>query len=82
MMIDLSLILLFGRREATYSYNWPYDYFSLVEFAKVELSLDYVNNEVIEKIVQASPATVGRIATSPTQTATPAKKKPKGKKGI
>jgi hypothetical protein len=26
-----------GRKESPYSYNWPYDYFSLVEFAKVEI---------------------------------------------
>jgi hypothetical protein len=34
---------IIGRKEGTdvYSYNWPYDFFSLVEFAKVELQLDY-----------------------------------------
>lgn len=34
---------IIGRETGTdiYSYNWPYDYFSLVEMAKVELKLDY-----------------------------------------
>jgi len=34
---------IIGREVGTdvYSYNWPYDFFSLVEFAKVELKLDY-----------------------------------------
>lgn len=32
-----------GRDVGIYSYNWPYDFFSLVEFAKVELKLDYKN---------------------------------------
>lgn len=30
-----------GREGLPYSYNWPYDYCSLVEFAKVELELNY-----------------------------------------
>lgn len=32
-----------GRKVGTdvYSYNWPYDYFSLVEMAKIELNLEY-----------------------------------------
>jgi hypothetical protein len=38
---------IIGREQGTdvYSYNWPYDYFSLVESAKVEISLEYKNKE-------------------------------------
>lgn len=38
---------IIGRETGTdvYSYNWPYDYFSLVEMAKVELKLDYKAKE-------------------------------------
>ena len=41
---------IIGREEGTdvYSYNWPYDFFSLVEFAKVELKLDYKAKETEE----------------------------------
>jgi hypothetical protein len=30
-----------GRSVDDYSYNWPYDYFSLVELAKVDIEIDY-----------------------------------------
>jgi hypothetical protein len=30
-----------GKKTPEYSYNWPYDYFSLVEMAKVDLEIDY-----------------------------------------
>jgi len=38
---------IIGREKGTdvYSYNWPYDFFSLVELAKVELELKYDNKE-------------------------------------
>ena len=41
---------IIGREQGTdiYSYNWPYDYFSLVELAKVELKLDYKAKETEE----------------------------------
>ena len=41
---------IIGREEGTdiYSYNWPYDFFSLVEVAKVELKLDYKSKETEE----------------------------------
>jgi len=41
-----------GRKEPEYSYNWPYDYFSLVEFAKVEVAFKYTNKNVEEKLGQ------------------------------
>ena len=34
-----------GRKAPEYSYNWPYDYFSLVELAKVEVELKYKNSD-------------------------------------
>lgn len=34
-----------GRKEELYSYNWPYDYFSLIEFAKIEIDVRYKNKE-------------------------------------
>lgn len=46
-----------GRKEPEYSFNWPYDYFSLVEFAKVELSLDYTNKETEDKIAKGANIT-------------------------
>jgi len=35
--------LLIGgeEREDLFSYNWPYDYFSLIEFAKIDSSITY-----------------------------------------
>jgi hypothetical protein len=38
---------IIGREEGTdvYSYNWPYDFFSFVEMAKVEIELEYKNKE-------------------------------------
>ena len=38
---------IIGRESGTdiYSYNWPYDFFSLVELAKVELAIDYKKKE-------------------------------------
>jgi hypothetical protein len=38
---------IIGREVGTdvYSYNWPYDFFSLVEFAKIELNLKYKAKE-------------------------------------
>ena len=34
-----------GQQELPYSYNWPYDYFSLVELAQIEASNDYGDSE-------------------------------------
>ena len=30
-----------NQKEDLFSYNWPYDYFSLVEFAKIDSSIEY-----------------------------------------
>jgi len=42
-----------GRKAPEYSYNWPYDYFSLVELAKVEVELEYKNNNKDEDVTQS-----------------------------
>ena len=34
-----------GKNGSEYSYNWPYDFFSLVELAKVEVELEYTEGE-------------------------------------
>jgi hypothetical protein len=38
---------LIGRDPDPYSYNWPYDFFSLVEFGKVEIELKYKPRETV-----------------------------------
>ena len=43
-----------GRKAPEYSYNWPYDYFSLVELANLEVEIEYENNNEIEKIRQGN----------------------------
>jgi len=35
-----------GKNSIEYSYNWPYDFFSLVELAKIEIELEYTKGEV------------------------------------
>jgi hypothetical protein len=37
----------------TYSYNWPYDYFSLVELAKIDSTVEYGEDpeEILERVV-------------------------------
>ena len=36
-----NLLIGGNQTEDTYSYNWPYDYFSLIEFAKIDSSITY-----------------------------------------
>ena len=40
-----------GRSGIPYSYNWPYDFFSLVEFAKVEIDLKYKPRETAPEMI-------------------------------
>ena len=40
-----------GREGIPYSYNWPYDFFSLVEFAKVEIDLKYKPRETAPEMI-------------------------------
>tara|TARA_B100000683_G_scaffold187877_1_gene181184 strand:- start:19874 stop:34459 length:14586 start_codon:yes stop_codon:yes gene_type:complete len=39
-----------ARRATEYSYNWPYDFFSLVETAKIDMSVTLRNKKLIENI--------------------------------
>jgi len=34
-------------RQEDYSFNWPYDYFSLVEFAKMDCQIQYSSDELV-----------------------------------
>ena len=55
MNIKINNILKLGRNNKfnitsidsmpQYSYNWPYDFFSLVELAKINVQVKYENNE-------------------------------------
>ena len=38
--VDNSIGLTDQEKEHTYSYNWPYDYFSLIEFGKIEAGVE------------------------------------------
>ena len=57
-----------GKKAPEYSFNWPYDYFSLVELAKVDINIDYEAREDEAKIVNTAldPAKLARnnIVTS------------------
>ena len=44
-----------------YSYNWPYDYFSLVELAKIEVDVKFENTE--------NPGTIQPIEEEDQETA-------------
>lgn len=40
-----------GKNGYDYSYNWPYDFFSLVELAKVEVELEYTKGKTPPPLV-------------------------------
>ena len=37
-----------GKEQHKYSYNWPYDYFSMVEFIKIESQIEYSTEKAID----------------------------------
>ncbi|MBC8227914.1 MAG: hypothetical protein H8E74_12410 [Gammaproteobacteria bacterium] len=37
-----------GSEQHKYSYNWPYDYFSMVEFVKIESEIEYSTEQAID----------------------------------
>jgi hypothetical protein len=45
-----------------YSYNWPYDYFSLVELAKIDEQVQYVSRDL--KPLPVVTSTIGAVPTS------------------
>ena len=51
--------------EDTYSYNWPYDYFSLIEFAKIDSSIQY---GTIEKATIATRPPRSQTGLPPSRT--------------
>ena len=38
------------KKSTDYSYNWPYDFFSLVETAKIDMSVTLRNKRLVESI--------------------------------
>ena len=36
------------KKSPDYSYNWPYDFFSLIELAKLETEVEFTNNNMME----------------------------------
>ena len=43
----------------TYSYNWPYDYFSMIEFAKIDSSITYGSIPEATKKITSPQSTTG-----------------------
>jgi hypothetical protein len=50
-----------GRKAPEYSYNWPYDFFSLVELSKVEVELEYKNNDKESKLIESNSNTYEQL---------------------
>lgn len=50
-----------GRRTPEYSYNWPYDYCSLVELAKVDVGIEYTKDNTQDKIVKEVPSMAAEV---------------------
>lgn len=50
-------------REMKYSYNWPYDYFSLVELASVSAEIEFGGEQITQKVIDKENPQVatGRI---------------------
>ena len=60
-----------------YTYNWPYDHFSLVELAKIEVETEFNNHLGIESTQQALATGTGATANPSNITHTPTSKKTK-----
>ena len=50
-----------GRKRPEYSYNWPYDFFSLVELSKVEVELEYKNKDTESIISNELPDALNKL---------------------
>lgn len=50
-----------GRKKPEYSYNWPYDFFSLVELSKVEVELEYKNKDTESVISKELPDVLNQL---------------------
>jgi hypothetical protein len=53
--------------ELLYSYNWPYDYFSLVELAKIDATIEFDGNEKVVTTItdQTNTLTVSQQSFNP-----------------
>ena len=54
-----NLLIGGNEREELFSYNWPYDYFSLIEFAKIDSSITYGSIEATTSQITSPDATTG-----------------------
>lgn len=61
-----------GKGVSSYGYNWPYDYFSLVELAKVDIEIDYESKDN-EQVTIPSGNTIGQALKNATVARTTAK---------
>ena len=60
----------FKQTVGNYSYNWPYDYFSLVELVKIDETVQYASQDVLGPIetTTVEPTTTRAPSTAPTTT--------------
>jgi len=61
-----SNLLISGKeREGLFSYNWPYDYFSMIEFAKMDASITYGSIEEATVATKSPKTKTGRPPLPP-----------------
>ena len=63
-----------------YSYNWPYDYFSLVELIKIEEGVQYSSSDM-GQVIDVSPEVVADLAPRRRDEPPPALDIPAGRDG-
>jgi len=66
-----------GKLRPTITYNWPYDFFSLVELAKVDVSVAFTPPEPVTETTPTPEPTLP-VSEIPEETPPPEKRKPKG----
>ena len=66
MISKTSDTVITEKREIDYSFNWPYDYCSLVELGKMETSLQFENNQT--QIMQNKPNQAGLVSEDKKKT--------------
>ena len=60
-----NLLLSSDNTQDLFGYNWPYDYFSLIEFAKMDVSITYGSIEEATVATKSPKATTGRPPLPP-----------------
>ena len=84
LLPDADLSAMPNAITSPYSYNWPYDYFSLVELAKINEQVQYVSTDLkqntrmseeealdVQRTTNASRSPVGSTATAPSTPGAP-----------